>query len=95
MPKRVTSRMETVSSETRRQLVSELNEFTKNTEWISRNYKMLRRKFPEQYIAVYAGNVKYCSPSRDKVLKFLRKERGSEKGVTIHFVTSKPLKFLV
>ncbi len=78
----------------------ELLEFTKNTEWISKNYDTLRRKYPEKYIAVYKKegrkDVWAHSPSRGSLLKQLKKkELGSEKGVAVHFVTSKSVKFLV
>jgi len=57
----------------------------RDQQYVLREYDSLRKKYPDEYVGVVNGQVKYHSQSLDSLLA----EIGTTKGVFVFFVPSK------
>ncbi len=56
---------------------------------VLKEFDSLRKQYPDQYIGVMKGQVKYHDPDLDKLLATIRSDMGTTQGVFVLFVPSK------
>lgn len=83
------------SEEKKKELVDLFQKHTTDFKWISDNIKELRLKYSNSYIAVQDQKVILSSKNRVEIVNSLMKKHGDIKGITIKYVTDKPLRLLV
>lgn len=70
--------------------VEELQHFEKDMDWISKRYTELANKYPEEYVAVYDGEVVGHSSDLNKLMGHLKKKyREAATYVAIQYVSPK------
>jgi hypothetical protein len=56
---------------------------------VLRDFDILRKKFPDQYVGVLRGEVKYHDSNLDRLLDSIRSDLGTARGVLVLFMPSK------
>lgn len=77
-------------------LTSVLDDFRKDTAWLEKNYAELKKKYPEEYVAVYQEGVVDHDPDLDRLLQRLeRKYPGESNRVAVEYVTPKRIEMVL
>lgn len=71
------------------------NLFIRDTNWINNNLDMLRKKYPNKYIAVYNRKIILTDKDLTDLKEKLKEENVAFEKVAIEFVKDKPIKLLV
>jgi hypothetical protein len=56
---------------------------------VLRDFDSLRSQYPDQYIGVVKGEVRYHDPDLDRLLATIRSEMQTTRGVFVSFIPSK------
>ena len=72
---------------TREQLHAEMELFTENTKWFFHNEEKLRKKYPDQWVAVEGGRVIAADADQLAVLKKLKARPGGRGAACVEFVS--------
>lgn len=60
-----------------------------NMNSVLRDFDSLRGKYPDQYVGVMEGQVRYHDPDLDTLLATIRLDRQTTQGVFVVFIPSK------
>lgn len=75
---------------------SVLDDFRKDTAWLEKNYEELKKKYPEEYVAVYQEGVVDHDPDLDRLLQRLEKKYpGKSNRVAVEYVTTKRIEMVL
>jgi hypothetical protein len=77
-------------------LDQELERFERDMAWIYVHYQELKREHPNEYVAVYRGEVVGHSPDVDGLVHELRERYGDKAGeIAVKFVYAEPPKMIL
>lgn len=81
---------------TRQALASMLEDFQRDTRWLSQNYDELKETYPEEYVAVYNESVVDHDPDLDSLMARIEERYpGKSKKMAIEYVTTKKIEMVL
>ena len=83
------------SKDKTREMIDVFTQRTMDSKWISSNFKELRIRYPNSYIAVRDQKVILSNKNLTELLALLMKKYGDIIGITIEHITDKPISLLL
>lgn len=83
------------SKDETKRIVKLFGEHKDNSKWISMNLTVLRKRFPNKYIAVRDRQVVKSDENLKRLITQLKKEFADIDDITIEQITDKPIKLLL
>jgi len=70
-------------------LEQQFREAEKNENYALSQFNAMRSEYPDQYVGIVDGQVRYHDKNLDNLLTSIRSERGTTQGVLVLFVPSR------
>ncbi len=70
-------------------LEQKFEEMDKNENYALQKFTSLRKQYPDSYVGIADGEVKYSNENLEALLQQIREDRGSTEGVLVLFLPSK------